>query len=416
MKNQLQNRLDQRMYIPYGRQTITEQDIHAVLDVLQADYLTTGPTIEAFETQFSEYVGSSYAIAVSSGTAALHAAMFAIGIGPGDEVIVPPITFAATANAVVYQGATPVFADVSSDTLLIDPFKVIKKITPKTKAIIAVDYAGQPCDYLSLRLIAEQNNLFLISDACHALGAEYRGRRTGSLADITVFSFHPVKHITTGEGGMVTTDQKLLAEKMRLFRNHGINSDHRSRQKTGTWHYEMVELGYNYRISDIQCALGISQLRQLPDFLDARRKIARHYDTAFSGETSIQPLSSGSDILHAYHLYVVRIDFSKLKVNRKTIFTILHENGIGTNVHYIPVHLHPFYREKFHTRKGLCPVAEKAYDQILSLPIFSSMTSAEADYCSNTLKEVVESALPDRPGDNEFFESFHHIPLGESHA
>ncbi len=416
MKNQLQNRLDRRMVIPYGRQTITEQDIHAVLDVLQADYLTTGPTIEAFETQFSEYVGSSYAVAVSSGTAALHAAMFAIGIGPGDEVIVPPITFAATANAVVYQGATPVFADVSPDTLLIDPFKVIKKITPKTKAIIAVDYAGQPCDYLSLRLIAEQNNLFLISDACHALGAEYRGRRTGSLADITVFSFHPVKHITTGEGGMVTTDQKSLAEKMRLFRNHGINSDHRSRQKTGTWYYEMVELGYNYRISDIQCALGISQLRQLPDFLDARRKIARYYDTAFSGETRIQPLSSGSDILHAYHLYVVRIDFSKLKANRKTIFTILHEKGIETNVHYIPVHLHPFYREKFHTRKGLCPVAEKAYDQILSLPIFSSMTSVEAEYCSNTLMEVVESALPDRPGDNEFFESFHHIPLGESHA
>lgn len=416
MKNQLQNRLDVRMHIPYGRQTITEQDIHAVLDVLQADYLTTGPTIEEFETQFSEYVGSSYAIAVSSGTAALHAAMFAIGIGPGDEVIVPPITFAATANAVVYQGATPVFADVSPDTLLIDPFKVIKKITSKTKAIIAVDYAGQPCDYLSLRLIAEQNNLFLISDACHALGAEYRGRRTGSLADITVFSFHPVKHITTGEGGMVTTDQKSLAEKMRLFRNHGINSDHRSRLQTGTWYYEMVELGYNYRISDIQCALGISQLRQLPDFLDARRRIARYYDAAFSGETRIQPLSSGSDILHAYHLYVVRIDFSKLKVNRKRIFTILHESGIGTNVHYIPVHLHPFYRERFHTRKGLCPVAEKAYEQILSLPVFSSMTEAEADYCSGTLMEVVESALPDRPGDIELFESFHHIPLGESHA
>jgi perosamine synthetase len=416
MKNQLLNRLDRRMYIPYGRQTITEQDIHAVLDVLQADYLTTGPTVEAFEKQFSEYVGSSYAIAVSSGTAALHAAMFAIGVGPGDEVIVPPITFAATANAVVYQGATPVFADVSPDTLLIDPFKVIRKITPKTKAIIAVDYAGQPCDYLSLRLIAEQNNLFLISDACHALGAEYRGRRTGSLADITVFSFHPVKHITTGEGGMVTTDQKSLAEKMRLFRNHGINSDHRSRQQTGTWYYEMVELGYNYRISDIQCALGISQLRQLPDFLDARRKIARYYDTAFSGETRIQPLSSGSDILHAYHLYVVRIDFSKLKANRKTVYTILHENGIGTNVHYIPVHLHPFYRERFKTRKGLCPVAEKAYDQILSLPIFPSMTEAEAEYCSGTLLEVVESALPDRPGDIELFESFHHIPLGESHA
>jgi len=255
------------MVIPYGRQTITEQDIHAVLNVLQADYLTTGPTIEAFETQFSEYVGSSYAVAVSSGTAALHAAMFAIGIGPGDEVIVPPITFAATANAVVYQGATPVFADVSPDTLLIDPFKVIKKITPKTKAIIAVDYAGQPCDYLSLRLIAEQNNLFLISDACHALGAEYRGRRTGSLADITVFSFHPVKHITTGEGGMVTTDQKSLAEKMRLFRNHGINSDHRSRQKTGTWYYEMVELGYNYRLTDLQAGRIIRDVIR-PKFRD----------------------------------------------------------------------------------------------------------------------------------------------------
>ncbi|MFH2066161.1 MAG: UDP-4-amino-4,6-dideoxy-N-acetyl-beta-L-altrosamine transaminase [Pseudomonadota bacterium] len=416
MKNHFPKKLNGDMFVPYGRQTITEKDIQAVMAVLQADYLTTGPKVEEFETRFSEYVDASYAVAVSSGTAALHAAMFAIGIGSGDEVIVPPLTFAATANAVVYQGGTPVFADVSPDTLLIDPFKVIKKITARTKAIIAVDYAGQPCDYLSLRLIAEENNLYLISDACHALGAEYRGRRTGGLADITVFSFHPVKHITTGEGGMAVTDQKLLADKMKLFRNHGITSDHRSRQETGTWYYEMTDLGYNYRLSDIQCALGISQLEQLPDFLEARRRIARRYDRAFSGEGIIRPLSSGSDIVHAYHLYVVRIDFSKLKINRKTVFKQLHGQGVGTNVHYIPVHLHPFYRERFNTRKGLCPVAEKAYDQILSLPIFPSMTDEQVDFCAETVIEVMESALPESSGDTDIFEPFHHISLGESHA
>ena len=267
--------------IPYGKQFIDKEDIEAVINVLKSNWLTTGPKIGEFEKVFANYVGAKYAVAVSNGTAALHSAMFAIGITSDDEVIVPPITFAATANAVIYQEGKPVFADVDPDTLLIDPSEIEKKITPKTKAIIAVDYAGQPCKYDQIKYITNKYGLILIADSCHALGAKYKNRKVGSIADITVFSFHPVKHITTGEGGMVTTDNSTWAEKIKIFRNHGITSDHHKRSKEGSWFYEMEELGYNYRISDIQCALGISQLRKLPYFLKKRRKIAELYNMAF---------------------------------------------------------------------------------------------------------------------------------------
>jgi perosamine synthetase len=375
--------------LPYSRQSLDEEDIHAVVEVLRSDWLTTGPKVPEFEEAFANFVGSSHAVAVSSGTAALHAAVFAAGIGPGDEVIVPPMTFAATANAVVFQGGKPVFADVDADTLLIDPAKAESKINPRTKAIIAVDYAGQPCDYDSLRTIAERHRLTLIADACHALGATYKGQKVGALADLNVFSFHPVKHITTGEGGMITTDNLKFAEWMEVFRNHGITSDHHQREKQGSWFYEMVELGYNYRLTDFQCALGISQLLKLPKWVSRRQKIAEHYDKAFQDIEGIQPLKIRSDVSHAYHLYVIRLDQTKLGKGRSKIFKEFRANGIGVNVHYIPVHLHPYYRKKFETHIGLCPIAEQAYEGILSLPMFAGLSDEEVEKVIATVRNIL---------------------------
>ena len=375
--------------IPYGRQTIDEDDIRAVTEVLRSDWLTTGPKVAEFEQAVADYVGAKYSVAVSSGTAALHAAMYVIGIMPGDEVIVPPITFAATANCIVYQGGTPVFADVDLGTLLINPAKVEEKITEKTRAIIGVDYAGQPCDWDRLREIADRYKLRLVADACHALGAEYKGRKTGSLADLNIFSFHPVKHITTGEGGMITTDNADYADRMRIFRNHGITTDHHQREAQDSWLYEMVDLGYNYRITDFQCALGISQLRKLPKFLERRRNIAARYDEAFAGLSGINPLAVRPDALHAYHLYVVKVNRDPMGIDRTVLFTSLREKGIGVNVHYIPVYVHPYYREKFDTRPGLCPNAEAAYEQIISLPMFPGMTDEDIDYVLKSIKEII---------------------------
>ncbi len=357
--------------IPYGRQSIDEADIQAVVEVLRSGWLTTGPGVEEFEKVFARFVEARHAVAVSSGTAALHAAVYALGIGPGDEVIVPTMTFAATANCVVFQGGTPIFADVDPETLLIDPDRIEDLITPRTRAIIAVDYAGQPCDYEALEGIARRRGLHLVDDACHALGAAYRGRSVGSLAGLNCFSFHPVKHITTGEGGMITTDDPELARRMRIFRNHGITTDHRERQARGAWFYEMTDLGYNYRLTDFQCALGLRQLDKLPDWNDRRREIAASYDEAFREMSAVSPLSVRPDVLHAYHLYVVRLQ----GVDRDVAFQALRAAGIGVNVHYIPVHLHPFYRRRFGTGPGLCPVAESVYEQILSLPMYPGMSN-----------------------------------------
>jgi len=376
-------------FIPYGYQWIDEDDIRSVVEVLRSDWLTTGPKVSEFEQAFAGFVGAQEAVAVSNGTAALHAAMYAAGIGPGDEVIVPPMTFVATANAVVFQGGTPVFADVDQDTLLIDPKCAEAKITPHTKAIIAVDFAGQPCNYNILQSIASRYDLTLIADSCHALGAEYNGAKTGSLADMTAFSFHPVKHITTGEGGMITTNESSMAKKMRTFRNHGITTEHHQREKEGTWYYEMTNLGYNYRLSDFQCALGMSQLKKLPGWIIRRKEIAGRYDEAFVDIPEITPLSVGPNILHAYHLYVVKINFKELEIDRATFFKIVREKNIGINVHYIPVHLHPFYRKTFLTGPGLCPVAERAYEQIISLPMFPRMADEDVEKVINLMQEVI---------------------------
>ncbi len=375
--------------LPYGRQLIGDDDIAAVAKVLSSDWLTTGPTVEKFESAVCNFTGAKHAVAVSSGTAALHAAMFALGIGPGDEVVVPTMTFAADANAVVYQGGLPVFADVDPDTLLIDPADAESKITRRTKAIIAVDYAGQPCDYDALRDICRRKNIALVADAAHAFGAKYRGDPVGTLADLTILSFHPVKHITTGEGGMVLTDNPSFDGRVRRFRNHGISTDHRQRTAKGTWYYEMVDLGYNYRLTDIQCALGISQLRKLPRWIDRRREIAKTYDSAFAGLPA-KPLRTRPEVFHVYHLYVVRLDLDDLGKDRDALFLALRERGLGVNVHYIPVHLHPFYRRHFVTGPGMCPVAEDAYKRILSLPMFPAMSDQDVSHVISAVQEVIE--------------------------
>ncbi|EMG38403.1 UDP-4-keto-6-deoxy-N-acetylglucosamine 4-aminotransferase [Desulfocurvibacter africanus PCS] len=369
-------------FLPYGRQTIDDEDIAAVVAALRSDWLTTGPAVAGFESAVCAYTGAEHGIAVSNGTAALHAAMFALGIGQGDEVIVPPMTFAASSNCVLYQGGTPVFADVAPETLLIDPTAVEAAITPRTKAIIAVDYAGQPCDWDALRDIADRRRLHLVADSCHSIGGGYRGQKVGTLADITVFSFHPVKHITTGEGGMAVTKDEALATRMRTFRGHGITTTATEREKIGGWFYEMVDLGYNYRITDFQCALGISQLSKLDAWVARRNTLAHFYDIFFAAhpEMGIRPLKRNEDTVHAYHLYVVK------HPQRDTTFQYLRNNGVGANIHYIPVHLHPYYRKNLGAHEGMCPVAEAAYREILTLPLWPSMTDADVTRVCNLLR------------------------------
>ncbi|MBD3165278.1 UDP-4-amino-4,6-dideoxy-N-acetyl-beta-L-altrosamine transaminase [bacterium] len=375
--------------IPYGRHWIDEDDIASVVEVLRSPFLTTGPVVDRFERAFADYVGSPHAVAVSNGTAALHAAAFALELGPGDEVIVPPLTFAATANAIVYQGAEPVFADIDPRTLLLDPAASEERINDKTRAMITVDYAGLPSRYDDLTVQARTYGLTLIADACHALGAVSGGRRVGSIADLNTFSFHPVKHMTTGEGGMITTGDKELAERMRRFRNHGVTVDYKKRSRTNTHAYDMKELGYNYRLTDIQAALGISQLAKLPLFLQRRQQIARIYDEAFADDPAIIPRFVPGEVEHACHLYVLQLNLERLDVDRDMIFGELREEGLGVNVHYKPVYLHDWYRHNLGTKPGLCPVAERAYNRMITLPLYPRMTDDQVQRVIDTVKRVI---------------------------
>lgn len=379
--------------LPYGRQSVSEEDIKAVADVLRSDWLTTGPKIGEFEEAVAERVGAKFAVAFSSGTSALHGCAFAAGIGPGDEAITTPLTFCATANCVVYQGGTPRFADIRPDTLNLDPELVAHAITPKTKAIFPVDYAGQPADLEAFLDLATKHNLVVIEDACHALGAEYKGRRTGSLAHMTVFSFHPVKHVTTGEGGMVTTNDAELAKRLRRFRSHGIDSDARARHESGQWQYDMVELGYNYRITDLACALGVSQLRVLDQNIARRRQIAKRYDSAFANVPGVIVPSVRSDVKHAYHLYPIEIGDGW---SRADVFRALRAENIGVNVHYIPVHMHSYYRNKFGYKGGEFPVAEDAYSRLISLPMFHGMTDADVEDVITAVGKVMNGLAQTR--------------------
>jgi perosamine synthetase len=378
-----------RQLLPYARQTVDDDDITAVVEALRSDWLTTGPLVETFEKAFASEVGAGHAVAVSSGTAALHAAVAALGIGAGDEVIIPALTFVATANCVVFQGGKPVFADVDPETLLLDPNQVEALVTPRTRAVIAVDYAGQPCDYDGLRKITDAHEISLVADACHAVGGRYRGKAVGSLAMLSTFSFHPAKHVATGEGGMITTNDPELARRARIFRNHGITTDHRQRAEKGSWFYEMVELGLNYRLTDMQCALGLKQLEKAGFRLKRRRAIAARYRSSLSQVSGIEPLAVTDNVEHAYHLFVIRLTENDLAAKRDEVLSALRAEGIGVNVHYIPVHLHPFYRERFGTHPGDIPVAEAEYQRILTLPMFPAMTDQDVDDVVTAIRKVV---------------------------
>ncbi len=365
-------------YLSYGRQSIDEDDIKAVTAVLKSDFLTCGPKVPELESALAEIGGAKYATAVSSGTAALHCACLAAGIGPGDEVVVSPITFAASANCVLYCGATPVFADVDPDTWEISPEEIEKKITPKTKAVVTVDYTGQACDYSAIIQICKAHGLLLIEDAAHSIGTRYFGKPVGSFADMTAFSFHPVKTVTSGEGGAVLTNSPDLQDKLQLFSKHGIthNKDRYTQGRDSQWYYEQIGLGFNYRITDIQCALLLSQLRKLDRFAARRREITQAYRDALGPMPSLtlQQETPGSDTVR--HLFVVRLNTRMLKVGRKEVFDAIRVENIGVHVHYIPVYFFPYYRALGYA-SGLCPNAEALYEELLTLPLYYSMTDAD---------------------------------------
>jgi len=373
--------------LPYGHQTVDESDVQRVLEVLRSAWLTTGPAVGGFEQAFAAAVGAEHAVAVSSGTAALHAAAFAAGIGPGDEVITTPMTFVATANCILYLGADVVFADVQPESLNLDPARVAEAITDRTRAIVAVDYAGQPADLDDLRTIATEHGIAFLEDAAHALGARYRGRTVGSIANLTTFSFHPVKHITSGEGGMITTDDAELADRARLFCNHGISADFRQREQEGSWYYEMVELGHNLRLTDIQAALGTSQLEKAGRWVERRREIAKMYDQSFEGLACVRTPVIRPEREPAWHLYVLRFKPGALEVGRQEVFRALRAENIGVNVHYIPVPWHPYYRH-LGFRKGGWPVAEAAYEELISLPIWPGMTDGDVQDVVDAIQKV----------------------------
>ena len=378
--------MEELFMIPYGRQTIDEDDINAVVDVLKSDYLTTGPKIAEFEQAVASYTGAKYAVAISNGTSALHAACLAAGIGRGDEVITTPLTFAASANCVLYCGGTPVFADVDPYTYNIDPEDIRKKITDKTKAIIAVHLAGQPCDMDEIHSIAQEHNLIVIEDGAHALGSVYKGKKVGCLSDMTTFSFHPVKPITTGEGGMIMTDNGELYKRLVLFRSHGITRDESMMTRNeGPWFYQQLDLGYNYRITDIQCALGCSQMRKLDKFLKRRRELAERYNNAFIECDNIVIPYQLPDTQSGWHLYIVQVK----NHDRKQVFETLRDKGIGVNVHYIPVYMHPYYQEHGY-RDVHCANAEEIYSHIISLPLYPGLTDDQQDYVIDTLKQLCE--------------------------
>lgn len=359
-------------FIPYGRQIIEDDDIQLVVDTLRSGWLTTGPMVSAFESEFASYVEVPHAVAVANGTAALHLAMLAAGIGPGDEVIVPALTFVASANAARYVGAAVRFADIDLDTLLIDVESVARLITPRTKAIVTVDYAGMPCDYDEIRSLADAHGLWLVEDACHAPGATYRGRRVGGIADMTAFSFHPVKHLTTGEGGMVTTGSDVLRAKLTALRGHGIASDFRAREAEGTWEFDQSELGFNYRIADINCALGLAQLRKQSAWLEVRREIAARYRDELSDLPEVEVQHEPSDRQSAWHLFPIRIGGTDPAAARLEVFRRMRAEKIGVNVHYRPVYLNSYYA-KLGYKPGLCPRAEQAYHGLLSLPMWPGL-------------------------------------------
>lgn len=379
--------------LSYGHQYVTDDDVKAVCEVLKSDYLTCGPATQEFESKLAEIVGAKYVTAVANGTAALHVAALAAGIGPGDEVIVSPITFAASANCVLYCGAKPVFADIDPLTWNISPESIEEKIGPYTKAVVAVDFGGVPVDLDAIKEICERYSLFLIEDAAHSLGSEYRGRPVGSISDFTTFSFHPVKTVTTAEGGAVATNDPDLAKRVELFAKHGItrNKEWMNHPDEGNWYYEQLELGYNYRMSDLQAALGVSQLKRIKEFKTRRQEIVRRYNDAFSEIPEIAFQIDVDPTGTARHLYCVRFDIDSMGVDRRFIFDALRAEGIGVNVHYLPVYKLPYYQNLSYNQFA-CPNANAYYDQAITLPLHCCMSDNDVNDVIEAVKKVVDES------------------------
>ena len=381
---------DKKIY--YGRQCVDQDDVKAVSEVLTSDYITCGPKVAELEKKLADYTGAKYAVAVSNGTAALHCACIAAGLKPGDEVIVTPLTFAASANCILYVGATPVFADINPETYNIDPESIRAKITDKTKAIVAVDFTGQCVENEKIRAICDEYNLIFIEDAAHAIGSAYNGKKVGSLADMTCFSFHPVKTITCGEGGAITTNNEELYHKLVLAHTHGITKEDEFMEEApheGPWYYEQISLGYNYRLTDFQAAMLISQLKKLDSFKERRQAIVKKYNEAFKDipEIIVQEEIPESDTCR--HLYIIRLDLDKLKCTRREFFDAMSAENVHCQVHYIPVYYFPYYK-RLGYKEGLCPNAEEVYKGILSIPLYPTLTDKDTDDVIEAVKKITD--------------------------
>lgn len=374
--------------IPYSRQLVEDDDIAAVVEVLRSDYLTQGPRIMEFEDKLAHYCGAKYAVVVANGTAALHTAYYAAGLQTDDEIISSSITFPATTNAALWQGAKPVFVDVEENTGNIDANLIEEKITAKTKAIVPIDYTGRPANLDKIIAIAKKHNLIVVEDACQALGASYSGKKIGSISDLTVFSFHPVKSITTGEGGAILTNNEEYYKKMKRFVTHGVIKKDFINESPGEWYFEMQILGMNYRLTDLQCALGISQLKKVDRFVERRQEIVNKYHQAFADNKNIDlPPLDTVDAKSAWHLYVIKLN-GDLVDKRSEVFKRLKNFGIDVNVHHIPVYYHPYY-EQLGYRRGICPKAEKYYEMIVSLPIYPGLTEEQQDFVIKSIIKVL---------------------------
>ena len=393
MQNETAESLPEREFIPFHVPQIDEDEIHSVVETLKSGWLTTGAKTKQFEEAFARYLGVHHAIAVNSCTAALHLALEAVGVEEGDEVIVPSMTFTATAEVVLYFKAKPVLVDCLPDTLNIDPDQIERAITAKTKAIIPVHFGGQPCDMAAILDIARRHNLYVIEDAAHALPANYRQQSVGSIGDITCFSFYATKTITTGEGGMATTNNPEWATRMRMMSLHGISHDAWKRYaKEGSWYYEVVRPGFKYNLTDIAAAIGIEQLRKCDAFGAARKRIAAAYHQGFSDLAEIQTPVCSPEVQHAWHLYVIQLQLEQLKITRDQFIEALKERRIGTSVHFIPLHLHPFYRDAFGFVPEDFPNATEAYQRIISLPVYPGMTDREIARVIEVVREVAQGA------------------------
>lgn len=379
--------------IYYGRQWIDDIDVEAVVETLRSDFITCGPKVDEMERSLEDFMGAKYAVAVSNGTAALHCACIAAGIGEGDEVITTPLTFAASANCVIYCGGKPVFADVNPETYNIDPKSVEERITDRTKAVIAVDFTGQAVEFDAIRKICDEHNLVLIEDAAHSLGTKYKGKQVGSLADMTTFSFHPVKTITGGEGGAITTNDETLYKRLVLAHSHGITRDKdlmEEPEHEGPWCYEQISLGYNYRITDFQAALIVSQMKKLDMFVARRKAIVTKYNDAFKNipEIIIQKDIPDSDTCR--HLYIIRLDLDRLTCTRREFFDAMSAENIQCQIHYVPVYWFPFY-QRLGYEKGLCPIAEEVYKGIMSIPLYPKMTDQDVEDVIHAIKKIVDN-------------------------